>query len=34
MEASPQGMGVADSDFADTLILVESEQAVSQRIRS
>ncbi len=34
MEASAQGMVVADSDFADTLILVESEQAVPQRIRS
>lgn len=34
MEASAQGMVVADSDFADTLILGESEQAVPQRIRS
>lgn len=34
MEVGAQGMAVADSDFADTLILVEPEPAVPQRIRS
>lgn len=33
-QAGAQGMAVADSDFAETVILLESERAVQRRIRS